>query len=292
MRPYLATPGEVGVPRARTGDGGAARAAAFNIGGSCSRRCRALSAPTRIVYCQFGQSRFSIIIAIGPPIVSPGAHAREDVRAVGLDGHAAAASVAALPPAEVARDGIEIEREAGRDAFENHHERAPVRLASCEKSHHSMVDCILSFCAPPGADARRSPSKLATLRRGGALAVIVAQRCASSWRIVSWRSAARGSISPPVRPCACIVAARRTGRRRRSSGTISARNALGLRHPLLNVLIDYGPLSRGGTFEAYSIRDPVRVSGAAAPALLQHAGAFLQSHGLPLSAEISRVAAA
>ena len=63
-----------------------------------------------------------------------------------------------------------------------------------------------------------------------------------------------------------------------------------LRHPLLNVLVDYGPLSRGGTFEAYSIRDPVRVSSAAAPALLQHAGSFLQSHGLPLSAEISRIA--
>ena len=63
-----------------------------------------------------------------------------------------------------------------------------------------------------------------------------------------------------------------------------------LRHPLLNVLVDYGPLSCGGTFEAYNIRDPVRVSGAAAPALLQHAGSFLQSHGLPLSAEISRVA--
>ena len=63
-----------------------------------------------------------------------------------------------------------------------------------------------------------------------------------------------------------------------------------LRHPLLNVLVDYGPLSRGGTFEAYSIRDALRVSSAAAPALMQHAGSFLQSHGLPLSAEISRIA--
>ena len=63
-----------------------------------------------------------------------------------------------------------------------------------------------------------------------------------------------------------------------------------LRHPLLNVLVDYGPLSCGGTFEAYSIGDPVRVSSAAAPALLRHGGSFLQSHGLPLSAEISRIA--
>ena len=63
-----------------------------------------------------------------------------------------------------------------------------------------------------------------------------------------------------------------------------------LRHPLLNVLVDYGPLTRGGTFEAYSIRDPARVSSAAAPALLKHAASFLQSHALPLSAEISRIA--
>ena len=33
-----------------------------------------------------------------------------------------------------------------------------------------------------------------------------------------------------------------------------------LRHPLMNVLVDYGPRSRGRTFEAYSIGDPVRVS--------------------------------
>ena len=32
-----------------------------------------------------------------------------------------------------------------------------------------------------------------------------------------------------------------------------------LRHPLLNVLVDYGPLSRGGTFEAYNIRATCRI---------------------------------
>ncbi len=53
-------------------------------------------------------------------------HAREDVRAIRLDGHAPAPAVTALPPAEVACDGIEIEREPGRNAFENHDERAPM----------------------------------------------------------------------------------------------------------------------------------------------------------------------
>jgi len=63
-----------------------------------------------------------------------------------------------------------------------------------------------------------------------------------------------------------------------------------LRHPLMNVLLDYGLADSGRTFEAYSIGEPIRVSGTAASLLLQHAGSFMQSRGLPLSAQVSQVA--
>ena len=78
-----------------------------------------------------------------------GADARKQLRAVGFDRHAAAASVAALSPPEVACNSLRIESQAGRNPFENHHERAPVRLAGGEKTHHLCVDCILIFCALP-----------------------------------------------------------------------------------------------------------------------------------------------
>jgi hypothetical protein len=61
-----------------------------------------------------------------------------------------------------------------------------------------------------------------------------------------------------------------------------------LRHPLMNVLLDYGVAGNGRMFEAYSIGEPLAVGGRAASELLRHAGRFLASRGLPLTAHASR----
>ena len=55
-----------------------------------------------------------------------GTDAGKHLRAIGFNSHAPSAPVAALPAAQVARDGLSIERESCRDPFEDHHERAPV----------------------------------------------------------------------------------------------------------------------------------------------------------------------
>ena len=132
------------------------RAAAGSPARAARRRHRA-AAPsvTRIVYCQFGQSRFSIIIAIGLPIVSPGANAGEDLRGIRLDRHAPAAPVAALAAAQVARDRVEVDGKPGGNAFENDDERAAVRLAGGQKSHHSR-EIVYEVSALPGRSARAS----------------------------------------------------------------------------------------------------------------------------------------
>ena len=64
------------------------------------------------------------------------ADAAERLRAIRFDRHAAAAPVAALAAAELRGDRVEVDREAGGHAFENHHERLPVRLAGGQKSQH------------------------------------------------------------------------------------------------------------------------------------------------------------
>jgi DNA-binding NtrC family response regulator len=63
-----------------------------------------------------------------------------------------------------------------------------------------------------------------------------------------------------------------------------------LRHPLLNPLVDYGAADRERTFEAYEILPPVRVSGASATRLVQHAGRFLEAHALPMDERRARCA--
>ncbi len=71
VRPYLATPARSACPGRGRVTGERRAPPPSTTGGSLFSPLSALSAPTRIVYCQFGQSRFSISIAIGPPIVSP-----------------------------------------------------------------------------------------------------------------------------------------------------------------------------------------------------------------------------
>ena len=68
-----------------------------------------------------------------------GAHARKDLGLVGLDGHPAAAAVAALAPLQLLGDGVEVESKAGRHAFENGDEALAMRLAGSEKTQHCPV---------------------------------------------------------------------------------------------------------------------------------------------------------
>ena len=96
-----------------------------------------ISGSTCIVFCQFCQSLFGMRSAIGPAGGVPAADAREDLRAVGFDGHAAAAPVAALAAPQVRGDRVEIDRHAGRHAFEHRDERLPVRFAGSEKTQHT-----------------------------------------------------------------------------------------------------------------------------------------------------------
>ena len=63
-----------------------------------------------------------------------------------------------------------------------------------------------------------------------------------------------------------------------------------LRHPLLNPLIDYGVLNSDRLFEAYAAGDTVALTAGLASRALIHVTRFLESRGLPLSAERSRVA--
>ena len=146
-RPYLATPARSACPGRGCVTGARLRTAGAPGSGSD---------PVNIVCCQFTQSRFSISIAIGPPIVSPAAHAGEDVGAIGLDRHAAAAAVAALSAAEIAGDAVEIDGKPGGDAFENDDEGAAVRFASGEKSHHAGLDCIRRICSIAAARTRKA----------------------------------------------------------------------------------------------------------------------------------------
>jgi DNA-binding NtrC family response regulator/tetratricopeptide (TPR) repeat protein len=64
----------------------------------------------------------------------------------------------------------------------------------------------------------------------------------------------------------------------------------GLRHPLMNTLVDFGCAGRGQTFEAYSIGPPIRTSGRQGSALLTHASRFVESRGLPVTRELVAVA--
>ena len=87
---------------------------------------------------------------IGPPSVWPLTHARQDLRGVGFDGHAPATAVAALSPAQVRGNRVEIEVESRGHAVEHGHERLAVRFAGSEKSQHRGSNCRdRNSCPPP-----------------------------------------------------------------------------------------------------------------------------------------------
>ena len=126
-RPYFATPARSAWPGRGRVTG--ARFAPFASGSGCG--------PVNIVCCQFTQSRFSISIAIGPPMRLAGAHAGEDVGPIRLDRHPPATAVAPLSTPEFTGNAVEVDAKPGGNAFENDDEGAAVRFASSEKSHHA-----------------------------------------------------------------------------------------------------------------------------------------------------------
>jgi hypothetical protein len=95
--------------------------------------------------------------------------------AVGLNRHPASASVTGLPAAQIGGDGLDIDREPGRYAFQDGEERFPVRLAGSQKSQHSSFILSEIFAASghhaPSIVVRSAQAaflhRRATLERGG-----------------------------------------------------------------------------------------------------------------------------
>ena len=117
---------KIGMPRPRTGDrrppvivGG------VGVGGRDPHR---LLPVTPVLVVHFERNRATERLAV--------AHTRQDLGAVGLDRHAPTTSVAALPATHLVSNSVEIERQSGRDAFENHDQPATMGLAGREKSQH------------------------------------------------------------------------------------------------------------------------------------------------------------
>jgi hypothetical protein len=64
------------------------------------------------------------------------ANTGQDVGAVGFDRHAPTATVSTLSPLEIRRDEVNVDRQAGGNSFEDDNQRAAVRFARGEKTHH------------------------------------------------------------------------------------------------------------------------------------------------------------
>ena len=90
-----------------------------------------------------------------PPVTD----ACDDFGAVTLDRHAAAASVAALPPAELRVQRIDVELKSRGHAVQGHDERLAMRLARSEKSEHSdklYNEETATFCGSTARSRRNS----------------------------------------------------------------------------------------------------------------------------------------
>ena len=61
-----------------------------------------------------------------------------------------------------------------------------------------------------------------------------------------------------------------------------------LRHPLINVLLDYGAADNQRTFEAYALSSPLRAPTALVSFTLTHAVRFMESRGVKLTHSIAR----
>ncbi len=187
----------------------------------------------------------------------PRADAGDDVGAIRFDRHASSTPIAALTPAQIPRDCLEVDRESGGQAFENDDERAAVRFAGGEKTQHSL-EIVHEDSArfPSRADrhgmfAECSRAAIILHRRRGlsCMMTIVADRfLVDDEEVVDLATGevVRLSTAPPLsRPEA------------QARGALCDRVAA-LRHPLLVPLVDYG-LHAGGWFEAHACVPPLRV---------------------------------
>ena len=210
-----------------------------------------------------------------------GADAGEDVGPVGLDRHPAAAAVAALPAAQITGDAVEVDGKPGGDAFENDDERAAVRFASGEKSHHAEL-----IVYEESAASRRPARAKSPANRGGrtlALRGAVTPSMLLADRFL--RSTAAGSTSRRRAPCASSCASRSRSGADRLGGAVrdavaaapsAAQSAARLRR------------GRGRRRSSRPTRAPDR-HGSAAPAarLVTHATRFLEAHGVALPPAIA-----
>ena len=80
-----------------------------------------------------------ISIAIGEPIVSPGAHAGQKLDRVALDLHAPPAPVALLAARELDVDVLGEQRQSGGHAFEHADQGRAVRFASGGEAEHCVL---------------------------------------------------------------------------------------------------------------------------------------------------------
>ncbi len=185
-----------------------------------------------------------------------GAHAREDLRAIGLDLHPPSAAVAALPAAKLRRDRVDVHGKPGGNAFEDDDERAAVRFAGGEKSHHLCRNCIRTFYdIRPVARSIRAGNGSCRARRT-ACSSWPAPRCCNCWPIGSSAIVAAGSTSRPrVRSQSASTASR--PERAQFEWNDRCATLSRLRHPLLNPLLDYGYASADALLRG--VREPPAV---------------------------------
>ncbi len=170
------------------------------------------------------------------------ADARDRLGAIALDGLTAPAPVAALAPAQIARHRVEVDDEAGRDAFENRDERPAVRLASGQKSQHSPF--ILYEVPSPS----RTPAPRSRAFRGGRDLAPCA-RVLFADRFMVLEEPGRAIDLASARPV--WIVRRPAGAVREQIAWSEACDAA-LGGPGPSTLVDYGTDGRGGVFEAWS----------------------------------------
>ena len=204
--------------------------------------------------CQFSQSLFGISSAIGAPVVTPWRTPLSGSRAVGFDRHPAAAAVAALAPAELGGERVEVDREAGGHAFEDRDERLAVRLAGSQKSQHSRVHSIRNICLLRTVLAGRSAARSA---RAGVL------HLSSRMQLVADRFAVHEDgrafdLATGARVTLIVGSAGGVSEQLRWIERCETLRAL--RHRAVAPLIDFGLVGESSRFEAWRCGSRLRVA--------------------------------
>ncbi len=194
---------------------------------------------------------------------------------------------------EITGNGVEVERKARRNAFEDHYERTPVRFTGSEKSHHAATDCIRSFCALSAG--RHVISKETHERsRGDRLALTnlaVALAKADMQELVADRFVEANGVWIDVAsglPVHLSIAPIAVDRLAQMAWNDRCAEVARLRHPLINVLLDYGSADNEQTFEAYVVSPPLRAPSALVSFTLTHAVRFIEWRGVKLTHAVAR----